>query len=214
MQERSEERSGSSNRRGWTCSPPTPTPHTTPPLISRPARNRLINSIDQFDRHHTPHRAMSPRRGRGRGGGGGGGRGQALLPTPLLLLLLALPLLLLQAQEVTAWTTAPPPPSQWRQQQSRSHHLHRRPLVMQSLPDHDDSPCGLGFDFGTSGVRINVLESARRRVVFEAAQPWPRPEAVKVRVCVVGAVGSGWVWVGVSGWVWVGVSRWVWVVGG
>lgn len=43
------------------------------------------------------------------------------------------------------------------------------------------SPCGLGFDFGTSGVRINVLESGRRGMVFEAAQPWPYPGAVEVR---------------------------------
>lgn len=86
----------------------------------------------------------------------------------MLLSLLLLVLLLLQLPtSVRAWT-APPSP-------------RPLPLGQRARIIMDGSACGLGFDFGTSGVRINVLDSARRGVVFEAAQPWPRPEAVKVR---------------------------------
>ena len=86
---------------------------------------------------------------------------RTVLLSLLLVLLLQLPM------SVRAWT-APPSP--------RPPPLRQRARIIM-----DGSACGLGFDFGTSGVRINVLDSARRGVVFEAAQPWPRPEAVKVR---------------------------------
>lgn len=110
-----------------------------------------------------------------------GGRGQrgprfqppiSQLAPPLPLRLLLVSLLALQLlvppTSVRAW--APPLPS------LRPSSLRQRARIVMSA-----SACGLGFDFGTSGVRINVLDSARRGVVFEAAQPWPHPEAVKVR---------------------------------
>lgn len=83
------------------------------------------------------------------------------------MLLLALLLQLLLPISVRAWIAPRSPrPTPLRQ---------RARIVMEG------SKCGLGFDFGTSGVRINVLDSACRGVVFEAAQPWPHPQAVKVR---------------------------------
>lgn len=39
---------------------------------------------------------------------------------------------------------------------------------------------GLGFDFGTSGVRITVLENNDKKTpLFEASTPWPSPTAVQ-----------------------------------
>jgi len=41
-------------------------------------------------------------------------------------------------------------------------------------------PCGLGFDFGTSGVRLTVLEATDARArVYEASTPWSHPAAVQ-----------------------------------
>ena len=41
-------------------------------------------------------------------------------------------------------------------------------------------PCGLGFDFGTSGVRLTVLEATDARArVYEASTPWSHPTAVQ-----------------------------------
>lgn len=42
------------------------------------------------------------------------------------------------------------------------------------------SPCALGFDFGTSGLRIAVLDEKRNQV-FEAVQGWTPPSAVQVK---------------------------------
>lgn len=90
------------------------------------------------------------------------------LPLPLLLLLL---LLLLPRALPFVHSSA------WVNPSARVQ--RRLQIIMGS--SSTPSPCGLGFDFGTSGVRINVLETARRGVVFEAAQPWPHRKAVEVR---------------------------------
>jgi sugar (pentulose or hexulose) kinase len=40
-----------------------------------------------------------------------------------------------------------------------------------------EGPLSLGFDFGTSGVRIAIITREKGRV-FDAARAWERPDAV------------------------------------